>query len=89
MATEPMKMAVAGNMHMVMRVMEVTELGFKVKSDLQGHLEASMASENIKVAIRLNMHVDFKVNIDLPGRSGCQSCLELSDSKKEINELPI
>ena len=37
MASEATKMVVIGNMHMDVRVIEVTELNSEVRSDLQGH----------------------------------------------------
>ena len=37
MASEATKMVVIGNMHMGVRVIEVTELNSEVRSDLQGH----------------------------------------------------
>ena len=38
-------------------VIKVTELNFEVRCDLQGHLEAAMASE----AVGGNMHMDTRV----------------------------
>ena len=61
MASEATKMATEGNMHMVTRAIEVTEFNSEVSLDLRGHLEATRASEAIKVAFRSSMHMDFRV----------------------------
>ena len=45
----------------VIRVYEVTDLKSEVKSDLRGHLEATMASEVMKIAFGGNMHIDISV----------------------------
>ena len=42
-------------------VMEVTELNFEVRSDLQGCLEAAMASEATKMEVGGNIHMDTRV----------------------------
>ena len=42
-------------------VIKVTELNFEVRCDLRGHLEAAMASEATKMAVRGNMHMDTRV----------------------------
>ena len=42
-------------------VVEATEFKFEVRSDLQGHLEAAMASEATIMAVPGNMHIDTKV----------------------------
>ena len=42
-------------------VIEVTELNFEVRSDLRGCLEAAMASEATKMAVKGNMHMDTMV----------------------------
>ena len=42
-------------------LIEVTELNFKVRSDLRGCLEAAMASEATKMAVRDNMNMDTRV----------------------------
>ena len=44
MASEATKMAVRGNMHMDTRVVEVTKFNSEVRCDLQGRLEATVAS---------------------------------------------
>ena len=49
--------AIRGQKSMVTYVIEVTELNFEVRCDLQGHLEAAMASE----AVGGNMHMDTMV----------------------------
>ena len=36
-------------------------MNFEVRSDLRGCLEAAMASEAAKMAVRSNMHVDSRV----------------------------
>ena len=41
-------------------VIEVTEFDFEVRSDLQGCLEAAMASEATKMAVGGNMHNDTR-----------------------------
>ena len=43
-------------------VIEVTEFNSEVICDLVGRLEAIMASEAIKMAVRGNMHIDTRVN---------------------------
>ena len=45
MASEATKTAVRGNVHMEIRVVEVTEFISEVRCDLRGHLEAAMASD--------------------------------------------
>ena len=42
-------------------VIEVTEFDFEVRCDLRGCLEATMASEVTKMAVRGNMHNDTRV----------------------------
>ena len=42
-------------------VFEVTEFNFEVSFDVRGHLEATMASEATKIAVRGNMHMDTRV----------------------------
>ena len=61
MASEATERAVRRNTHMNTSVVEVTELNSKVRSDLQGRLEAPMSSEAIKAAVRGNMHIDTRV----------------------------
>ena len=61
MASEATKTAVRGNVHMEIRVVEVTEFISEVRCDLRGHLEAAMASEATKMAVRGNMHMDTRV----------------------------
>ena len=61
MASEVTKMPTRGNMHMVTRVIEVTEFNSEVSLDLRGHLGATRASEAMKVAFRSNMHMDSRV----------------------------
>ena len=39
------------------KVIEATGFKFEVRCDLKGHLEATMASEATKKAVRANMHV--------------------------------
>ena len=56
-------------------VVEVAHFNFEVSLDLRGHLEATMASEATKMAVRGNMHMNamvlevahfnFKVSLDL------------------------
>ena len=46
---------------MSIRVTEATEFKFEVRCVLQGHLEATMASEATKKAARANMQMDFMV----------------------------
>ena len=40
--------------------MEVTEFNSEVRCDLGGRLEAAMASEDTKSAVRGNMHMDIR-----------------------------
>ena len=51
--------------------MEVTDFSSEVICDLPGHLEAAMASEATKMAIRGNMHMDTRV-------------IEVADFKSEV-----
>ena len=60
MASEATKMAVRGNMHMDIRVVDVTEFNSEVRCNLQGRLKAAMASGAIKMAVRGNMHIDTR-----------------------------
>ena len=55
--------AFTGQRSMGTWVIEVTEFNFKVSFDLQGHLEAAMASEAPNTAVRGNMHMDTRVTI--------------------------
>ena len=52
-------------------VFEVTEFQFEAICDLQGQLEAAMASEATKMAVRGNMHMDTRV-------------IEVADFKSEV-----
>ena len=42
-------------------VIEATEFKFEVKCDLRGYFEVTMASEAFNMAVRANMHMDFRV----------------------------
>ena len=42
-------------------VIEVTEFNSEARCDLRGRLEATMASEAVKMAIRGTMHMDTRV----------------------------
>ena len=46
---------------MVTWVIEVTEFNSEVRCDLRGCLEATMASEATKMAVRGNMHMNTRV----------------------------
>ena len=46
-------------------VIEVTEFNYEVRYDLRGCLEATMASEATKMAVRGNMHIGTMV-IEVP-----------------------
>ena len=67
MASEATKIAVRGNMHMDIRVFEVTEFKSEVKLDhfhevaFEVIWEAATASEGTKMAFRRNMHLDTRV----------------------------
>ena len=52
-------------------VIEVTEFNSEARCDLRGCLEAAMASEATKMAIRGNMHMDTRV-------------IEVADFKPEV-----
>ena len=52
-------------------VIEVTEFDYEVRCDLRGCLEAAMASEASKMAVRGNMHNDTRV-------------IEVADFKSEV-----
>ena len=54
-------MATRGNMHIDASVIEVTNFNSEVSLDLRGHLEATRASEVMKVPFRSNMHMDSRV----------------------------
>ena len=50
-----------GQISMATWVIEVTEFDYEAKCDLRGCLEAAMASEATKMAVRGNMHNDARV----------------------------
>ena len=50
-----------GQRSMATWVIEVTELNYEVRCDLRGCLEAAMASEATKMAVRDNMHINTRV----------------------------
>ena len=52
-------------------VIEAAEFKFDIISDLQGHLEVTMASEATNMFFWANMHMGFRV-------------IELSDNKSDI-----
>ena len=52
-------------------VIEVTEFNSEARCDLRGCLEAAMASEATKMAIKGNMHMDTRV-------------IEVADFKSEV-----
>ena len=52
-------------------VIEVTEFNYEVRCDLRGCLEAAMASEATRLAVRGNMHNDTRV-------------IEVADFKSEV-----
>ena len=52
MASEATKTAVRGNMHMDIRVFEVTELNSEAISDLRGLLEGAVVFEAITIVAR-------------------------------------
>ena len=56
---------------MAIWVIEVTEFNPEARCDLRGCLEAAMASEATKMAIRGNMHMDTRV-------------IEVADFKSEV-----
>ena len=53
--------AFTGQRSMGTLVIEATELKSEVRFGLRGHLEATMASEATKMAIRGNVHMNTKV----------------------------
>ena len=53
MASEVMNMAFTGNMHLHIRIIEVTELNFEVKSEFRGDLDAAMAKGTLQLLERL------------------------------------
>ena len=53
--------AIRDQKSMVTYVIKVTEWNFEVRSDLQGCLEAAMASEATKMAVKSNMHMETRV----------------------------
>ena len=56
---------------MVSYVIEVTEFDYEARCDLRGCLEAAMASEATKMAVKGNMHNDARV-------------IEVADFKSEV-----
>ena len=52
MTSEATKMAIRGNMHMDIRVFEVTELNSEAISDLRGLLEGAVVFEAITIVAR-------------------------------------
>ena len=46
------------------RPLEAINAWYKVISDLQGHLEVTMAPEVTKMALRQNIHMDNRVKED-------------------------
>ena len=60
---------------MVTQVIKVTEFNSVVIFDLRGHLEAAMASEATKMAVRCNTHMDARV-------------IEVADFKSEVKFDP-
>ena len=52
--------AFRGQISMATWVIEVTEFDYEARCDLQGCLEAAMASEATKMAVRGNMHMDTR-----------------------------
>ena len=56
-----LKEAFTGQRSIGTLVIEVTEFNFEVSLDLRGHLEATMASEATKMAVRGNMHMNIRV----------------------------
>ena len=44
------------------KVIEVSDFDSKVRCDLWGHLEATMASDLTKMAILCSMHIDTRVD---------------------------
>ena len=74
MASEATKMAVWGNMHNDIRVIEVADFKLEVKFDhwgYWGYLEAKMASGNVKMAVLGNIHMNIRV-------------IEVSDFKSDV-----
>ena len=57
--------AFTGQGGMTSKVIKVTEFKFDVSFDVRGHLEAAMASEATKMAVRGNMQMDTRV-IEVP-----------------------
>ena len=64
-----------GHESMVTQVIKVTDFNSEVISNLRGHLEAAMASEAIKVAVRCNMHMNTRI-------------IKVADFKSEFNFEP-
>ena len=63
--------AFRGQISIATWVIDVTEFNSKARCDLRGRLEAAMASEATKMAIRGNMHMDTRV-------------IEVADFKSEV-----
>ena len=69
---------------LVTRILWVTDFKSEVKFDLRGRLEAAMASEATKMAVRSNMHIDTGVIEDADFKSevkfDLRGCLEAAMS---------
>ena len=63
--------AFRGQISMATWVIEVTEFDYEARLDLWGCLEAAMASEATKMAVRGSMHIDARV-------------IEVADFKSEV-----
>ena len=63
--------AFRGQISMATWVIEVTEFDYEARCDLRGCLEAAMASEATKMAVRGNMHINTRV-------------IEVADFKSEV-----
>ena len=78
---------------MVTQVVEVTEFNSEVTCDLRGCLEAAMASEATKMAVRGNMHMDtrvvevtdfnFEVRCDLRGHLEAAMASDLNGCQRQ------
>ena len=61
--------AFRGQISMATWVLEVTEFVYEARCQIRGCLEAAMASEVIKMAVRGNMHNDTRVFEDADFKS--------------------
>ena len=83
MASEATKMAVIDNMHIHVRVFEVTEFNYEVRSDLRGYIIVSPLVFRV-IALLLNAEYSRSSQDKLPFEDNCRIAaprLWLNDSR--------